>query len=198
MELHMHLKTQAPGDGQLVARAKRDGEAFAELYLRHYDEIFRYCVHRTFSRTDAEDLTSEVFTRAVAGIGRFSGSDRAFRPWLFRIATNTANTHARKAAMSRWHLSETHELAGSLGDKSADDKPADDASAVMLKRAIKNLKPKHQAVIAMRFFEDRSVAEISELLGHSQATVRSQLSRAMAKLRSRLALAEETGRRQVK
>ena len=194
MELHMHLKTQASDDGQLVSRAKRDGEAFGELYRRHYDEIFRYCVHRTFSRADAEDLTATVFTKAVASIGRFRGSDRGFRAWLFKIATNTANTHAKKAARSPRNLSETHVLERSPGDKP----PADDGRAEKIKSAFRYLKPKHQAVIAMRFFEDRSIAEISELLGHSQATVRSQLSRALSQLRSRLARAEEPGRRQVK
>ena len=149
----MHQQSQPSNDGQLVARAKRDGDAFAELYRRHYDEI-----------------------------GRFRGSDRDFRSWLYRVATNAANTHASKAARSGTRLSEPGSVEGAVDDQSR----ADDERADMLAGAIRILKPKYQAVIAMRFFEDRSVAEISELLGHSQATVRSQLSRALAKLRSRL------------
>jgi len=178
----LHQQSQPSNDGQLVARAKRDGDAFAELYRRHYDEIFRYCVHRTFDRGDAEDITAAVFTKAVENIGGFRGSDRQFRSWLYRVATNIANTHARKAARSAVCLSH-----GSSVEGAADDEPqGDDERADMLAGAIGGLKPKHQAVIALRFFEDRSVAEIAELLGHSQATVRSQLSRALAKLRRRL------------
>jgi len=66
------------------------------LYLRHYDAIFRYCAHRLFERTTAEDITSEVFLKMVENFHDFDGNEKQFRNWLYGIATNAVNEHIRK------------------------------------------------------------------------------------------------------
>ena len=85
-------------ENQLVTQARYDSTAFVRLYRRHYDAIFRYCVHRLFERTAAEDVTSEVFLRVVEKFEYFNGSEKQFRNWLYTIATNAVNNHLRKSA----------------------------------------------------------------------------------------------------
>src|SRR5688500_4463082 len=89
---HLHLLDTSPagepaGDAELVARAKGDPRAFAQLYQRYVDAVYRYCAHRLGSRHAAEDATSEIFIKAVTGI-RSCRDERAFRSWLFAIAHN--------------------------------------------------------------------------------------------------------------
>jgi RNA polymerase sigma-70 factor, ECF subfamily len=82
---------QTPDATDLIARARDDVAAFGELYRRYYDLVFRYCRRRLFLREAAEDLTAEVFLKAVEKFDGFRGDELAFRAWLYRLATNCAN-----------------------------------------------------------------------------------------------------------
>ncbi len=73
---------------ELIEEARTNYNAFSLLYRRHYDDLFRYCVHRLFDRHLAEDITSQVFLRVVEKFNTFRGSENQFRGWLFVIATN--------------------------------------------------------------------------------------------------------------
>ena len=169
-------------DGDLVARARHDRHAFGQLYRRHYDGVFRYCVHRLFDRHAAEDMTSTVFLKAVAGLDRFAGDEQAFGYWVYRIATNAINDHLRKSLRLADVL---RNVAVRLaGRQPAADPPPDETEA--LQRAILSLRPRYQTVIALRFFEDMKLTEIAGILGSSPATIRSQLSRALVQLRKKL------------
>ncbi|MCK4753076.1 MAG: RNA polymerase sigma factor [Planctomycetes bacterium] len=168
-------------DGCLIAEARRDPTAFAKLYRRHYDAVFRYCMHRLFERQSAEDVTSVAFLKVVENFGRFKGSERQFRNWLYKIATNAVNNHLRKAVRRKVLLKHVSEQAGY---DSHSDVPAE--KLAILRRAIFTLKPRYQTIITLRFFEDLKSTEIAEVLGSSDGTVRSQLARALAKLRKEI------------
>lgn len=170
-------------DGQLIARARDDPAAFVQLYRRHYDAVFRYCVHRLFERATAEDVTSQVFLKVVESFGRFSGNEQQFRNWLYKIATNAVNHHLRKVARRDSLLKTAAEQAAS---RAADCGESSDRLAT-LRSAMLALKPRYQTVITLRFFENLKPTEIAEVVGRSPGTVRSQLARALAKLRERLA-----------
>jgi len=166
-------------DSQLIAEACSSPAAFVRLYRRHYDAVFRYCVHRLFERQAAEDVTSDVFLKAVENIHRFKGNEQQFRNWLYRIATNAVNNYLRKTARRNRLLKVAHEQADSqvadcveLADKLA-----------LLKEAVFALRPRYQTIITLRFFENLKLTEIAEVLGSSPGTVRSQLARALVKLR---------------
>lgn len=74
-------------DEALAVRAKDDGQAFALIYERYADRVYRYARYRTADPRDAEDLTSDVFLRALSAIGRYA--PRApFYSWIYRIARN--------------------------------------------------------------------------------------------------------------
>lgn len=164
-------------------------DAFVTLYRKHYDGVFRYCMHRLFERHAAEDITSEVFLKAAACIHRFRGCDECqFRSWLYRIATNEINSHLRKTSRRRRLL---HRLRQDPDQAvtSGDDPDADLLSR--LKRAVLELKPRYQTIITLRFFENMAPTEIAEVLRCSPGTARSQLARAIAQLRKGLKTARE-------
>src|SRR5205823_2783216 len=84
-------------DAALVAAAKAgDAAAFGELYQRHRDEIYRFCLARTGSVPDAEDLTADVFVKALRSIDRYEQRGSAFLAFLYRIARNAAIDRARR------------------------------------------------------------------------------------------------------
>jgi RNA polymerase sigma-70 factor (ECF subfamily) len=177
----------------LTTTAKSDPGAFTRLYFRHYDAIFRYCVHRLFDRSMAEDITSEVFLSMVENFQTFDGNEKQFRNWLYRIATNAVNEHLRKttrrSAILTW-------VRGWSSNAKTGEEPHPDESqqkAVIVKKAILTLKPEYQAIVTMRFFENLKLEEIAEVVGTSAATVRSQLSRALVKLRKHISLAQTNG-----
>lgn len=167
----------------LIARASNDSTAFVQLYRSHYDAVFRYCVHRLFERTKAEDVASEVFLKVVENINGFKGNEKQFRCWLYRIATNAVNNHLRKTARRNRLLKVACEEAN---NQVADCKEST-KKLVVLRKAVFTLRPRYQTIITLRFFENLKLTEIAEVLGSSPGTVRSQLTRALVKLRKILA-----------
>lgn len=170
----------------LIRQACNDREAFARLYRMHYETVFRYCSRRLFNRHTAEDVTSTVFFKVMRTIGSFEGDSNGFRSWLYRIATNAVNDHLRTArrraeavkAIAQGRSSDLARATGLDHKRHGDDLP--------VKQALLCLKPKYQTVITLHFFEELKLVEIAEILGKNPATIRSQLARALSKLRSKL------------
>jgi RNA polymerase sigma-70 factor (ECF subfamily) len=175
---HVDDKKQMADDSRLIAQVRRDPNAFVRLYRKYYDAIFRYCVHRLFARTTAEDITSEVFLKVVKNFESFRGNEQEFRNWLFRIATNAINQHLRKVARRGNLMNSVRERAGDLA---ADCEDSSEKLA-LLQDAMLALKPRYQTIITLRFFENLKLTEIAEMLASNPGTVRSQLARALAKL----------------
>jgi RNA polymerase sigma-70 factor (ECF subfamily) len=178
-------ESKATDDGHLIVEALSDPAVFVRLYRRHYDAVFRYCVHRLFDRQTAEDITSEVFLKVVENFYRFRGGEKQFRNWLYKIATNAVNDHLRRIARRDDLYINSREQA----NNQVDDCEESTEKLALLREAILSLKPRYQAIITLRFFENMKLTEVAEVLGSSDGTVRSQLARALAKLRKVLATA---------
>ena len=179
----MDNSSEAADKKTLIARARNENTAFIQLYRSRYDAVFRYCVHRLFERQSAEDVTSEIFLKAVENINGFKGNEKQFRCWLYKIATNTVNNHLRKTARRKRILKVSCEQTNSR--VAACEEPSD--KLALLREALFTLRPRYQTIITLRFFENLKLTEIAEVLGSSPGTVRSQLTRALAKLRKVLA-----------
>lgn len=193
----MGTNEHTTSDGQLIAMARSDPAAFAKLYRRHYDGIFRYCSHRLFDRSAGEDVTSKVFLKVVENFELFTGDGHDFRNWLYRIATNAVNEHLRKAYRDDRALRRAaQDIARGSGSCEA---PADDMGEKRdaLGRALLALKRRYQAIIVLRFFENMKLSEIAAILGSGPATVRSQLSRALAALRKAMPAGPKDAGREV-
>ncbi|MFB0554230.1 MAG: RNA polymerase sigma factor [Phycisphaerae bacterium] len=175
----MDNDSKAADHSKLITEARSNPAVFVRLYRSHYDAVFRYCVHRLFERTAAEDVTSDVFLKVVENIHSFRGNERQFRNWLYRIATNAVNNYLRKTARRNHLLKVTREKANSQGTDCGESAE----KLALLREAVFSLKPRYQTIITLRFFENLKLTEIAEVLGSSPGTVRSQLARALAKLR---------------
>lgn len=167
---------------ELIIEAQKNYNTFSILYRRHYDAVFKYCVHRLFDWHLAEDITSQVFLRVVEKFHGFDGSEKQFRAWLYVIATNFINEYLRKAEIHKKAQKYIRENSKNHND-SVDDKASKLDS---LKDAMFSLKPKYQTIITLHFFEKMKYNQIAEILGTSPATIRSQLSRGVEKLRKKM------------
>ncbi len=168
-------------DDMLVAAAPHDTVAAGRLYDKHYEAIFRYIYRCTPNRATAEDLTSNVFLAAFRHLGRLRRRPIRFQAWLYRIATNEIRMHYRKTKRIRaWRAT----TGGSGIDTAppASDRPAAAEEHRLLHEALLRLKPKYRTVIVLRYFEDRTIAEIAEITGRKEGTLRCHLHRGLAQL----------------
>ena len=186
------MTTNQGENADLIQRACHDPDAFAQLYLMHYDNVFRYCVRRLFDRHSAEDVTSTVFFKVMHNLGSFDGTTIDFGSWLLRIATNAVNDHLRSA---KRRADVMQRIAKNNRAESVFVIPVDNGlleKKALLKQALLSLKPKYQTVITLRFFENMKLIEIAACLGKNPSTVRNWLSRATAKLRKKLGAAADS------
>ena len=179
----------------IIERAQRDPEAFGVLFERYYPAIFGY-VHRRIGDWDAaNDLTSEVFLKAFKGLWKYRWQGVPFSAWLYRIATNEVRMHFRRGTKPTLSLDQMSEECGfepldpaSLEAEKleAERKLQEHEDFLMVREKILLLDIKYQDVIALRYFERKSVKEIAEILRKREGTVKSLLSRGIAKLKDLL------------
>jgi len=164
----------------LVVLAKTQAGALGRLYELYYDRIFRFCVHRLFNRTTAEDVTSSVFLTVARTMRDFKGcTEQDFRSWIYTIAANQANAHIRKT-MRRKRLMENVVVHW------REDEEASAAWSSLdwptLYAAIQELKPEHQTILTLRFFENMDYDEIGRVVDARPATIRVTLHRTLRRL----------------
>ncbi|TMG53969.1 MAG: RNA polymerase sigma factor [Chloroflexi bacterium] len=170
-------------DAVLAVRAgKGDTAAFGALYDRYVEAVYRYVYYRVHSDTDAEDLVSDVFMRALRAIPRYEPR-QAFLAWLYRIARNAVIDRARR---TRIQIS----FEDALAHPGVDQIVEPDAGLLALadketvRAAIARLTPLQQEVIVLRFVEGYSTSEIANLVGKREGTVRGIQFRALEMLRT--------------
>jgi RNA polymerase sigma-70 factor (ECF subfamily) len=139
-------------------------------YRAHGPGLLRYLRRLSVTPEGAEELLQETFVRAIRGQGPRPSSDEV-RPWLYRVATNVAIDHIRRERRFRF--------LPFLGSEPA---PERDASAVdLVRRALRALPPEQATALVLRLHEGFTAGEIAELLGISEAAVRSRLVRGRRK-----------------
>jgi len=173
----------------LVEKAKNDIAAFGEIYDRYYPRIFGYVLRRTASIETAKDVTSEVFFKALKNIGRFHWRDVSLSSWLYRIATHEiANSfrNSKRRQLSVERVSDFISMSNPsvetvLLEAEAELKRHEEY--ITLCENISKLSIKYQEVITLRFFENKQIKEIGQILGKREGTVKSLLHRGLKKLR---------------
>jgi len=166
----------------LVLSARTDADALGQLYDLYYERIFRFCVHRLFNKETAEDVTSSVFLTVARSIRNFKGQNEIdFRNWLYAIAVNQTNAYTRKTSRRKKLLAEAADSITSSGTNN----PAGSAELdwPTLYAAILKLKPEHQTIVTLRFFENMEFDQIGRIINARPATVRVTLHRILKKLR---------------
>ena len=171
-------------DDDLVLRARTEADALGRLYELYYERIFRFCVHRLFNKEIAEDVTSTVFLEVARRIHNFKGrTEQDFRNWLYAIAANQANAYIRKTSRRRRLLAKASGAVAEAGNSTDDSSELD---WPRLYAAILKLKPEHQTIVMLRFFENLQSEQIAQILNIKEATLRVTLHRILNKLRNHL------------
>jgi len=177
----------------LIRQAQKDPRAFAELYDNYYARIFGYILRRTANLAVAQDITSETFFKALRKLWQFRWRSISFSSWLYKIASNEISQYYRRPeyrkSASLEELQEQgfepvspHDLEGELIEAQEELRQHQDFLEIQEK--IVRLPAKYQEVIALRFFEQKQIKEIAEILGKKAGTVKSLLHRAIEKLRA--------------
>lgn len=147
-----------------------------EELMSYQEDVFRVCLGFSRNPQDAEDLSQEVFLKALRKIGTVQ-KPGALRVWLLRIARNTCLDHQKKARLFGF-------FKRSVSRAEARENPAQEGRAnarerlAKLKEAVKRLPVKQREVFVLREYGHLSYAELTETLGLRQGTVMSRLSRA--------------------
>jgi RNA polymerase sigma-70 factor (ECF subfamily) len=148
----------------------REPDAFADLYDRFLNQVYRYLFYRTGSREDAEDLTEQTFLKVWSALPRFRWQGKPFQAWLYGIARNTLVDHQRHARPSRSLDDPLRPLQ--LISQAAADALEQSLEVDVIARAVSQLPPDQREVIVLRFAENYDVAQVAGLLGQRERTVR--------------------------
>ena len=178
----------ASADSELITRAKGGQlDAFEEL-VRRYEATAVRVASVVCGSAGAEDAVQEGFIRAFRALDRFD-ERRPFRPWLLRIVVNVAKNRVRTEQRHTQLVLRTPGAPVASADEGIDSVLAAERRAA-LAAALARLPERDRVVLACRFFEGMSEREIATTLGVRPGTVKSRLSRAMARLRVELEVME--------
>jgi RNA polymerase sigma-70 factor (ECF subfamily) len=169
-------------DRLLVEAAKKDPSRFAELYELNFARVYAYIARRVGDRDTAQDLTSDVFHKALASIHNFEWRGVPFAGWLLRIAANMIVDRSKRG---------NREITGQDGmddvpDLGARPKLEEADECARLFRLVDQLPADQRRVIGMRFAEEKSIREIAQALGRTEGAVKQLQFRALQNLRTRL------------
>lgn len=168
----------------LIRRAKQhDQTAFARLYEAHFDRIYRYVTLRIGDRTEAEDMTQQVFVNALQSISSFNWQGAPFAAWLFRIAHNQVVDYFRKRQKRAAAPLDESLL---VSDSNPQQMVEHSLDIKQLLSATRQLTEAQREVISLRFASELSTAEVARIMGKSQGAIKALQHSAIVALRKTL------------
>ncbi len=171
---------------------KGDHNAFGELVELYKDRVFALTYRMLGNRQEAEDVAQEAFIRAYTNIDRYQ-IDRKFSTWLYRIATNLSIDRMRKKKPDYYLDAEVSGTDGlTMYSQISTDEQLPDDEVVSLEaqdnihRAILSLPAKYRSAITLKYIQELSLKEISEILDLPVGTVKTRIHRGREALRKKL------------
>ena len=168
-----------PEDTALVSAARENRAAFAALYRRYANSVYRYMLAYVGHVQDAQDLTEQTFLAGLEGIRSFEGRGQ-FAAWLFSIAHRKVMDYYRH---ERSHIPLDSLVETPHPGRQPDQIIEEQLDFEQLAQAIGALAPDRAEAIRLRIFAELSVSDIGEMMGRSESAVRMLLSRAVNDLR---------------
>lgn len=169
-------RQEVQDDAPLVAAAQRDPAAFAFLYDRHVESIYRYVYSRVGSRAAAEDVTSQAFLSALEALPRYRHRGR-FQAWLFSIARSKVMDHFRQQAAASQRAGADLLDADPPGDEVA----ADDMQS--LRVALRSLPEDERELLRLRYGAGLSFGQVASIVGRKEEAVKKAVYRLLARMR---------------
>jgi RNA polymerase sigma-70 factor (ECF subfamily) len=165
----------------LVQAAQNDPAKFDVLYELHFERVYYFLARRVRDRAIAEDLTSEVFHKALANLAAYEWRGAPFSAWLFRIAANALADQHKRASREQPSSGNAND-PDELPDLSSPDLEAIDYHARLF-RLVDHLPAVQRQVIRERFVEQRSIREIAARLNKTEGAIKQLQFRALQALR---------------
>jgi len=166
-------------DDSLARRAGADLEAFSELYRRYVCAVFRFIRSKTSNEKTAEDLTAQVFFKALRSADTFNGTG-TYESWIFRIARN---------CLATWHRTRERGMAIHELPDPVDPGPTPSSSLIdqekrgVVWNAVARLPVHQREAVVLRYVQECSIEEIADKTERSPGAVRVLLHRARQRLR---------------
>lgn len=160
-----------------IEAAKADPSRFAELYDEHFERVYAYVLRRVGDRSDAQDITGDVFQNALANLQRFEWRGAPFAAWLYRIASNAIADHFHR---------QSRPLPEAPPEVPLESMSDDVERRASLFRSVDRLPPDQRRVIVMRFGEEKSIREIAQEIGRSEGAVKQLQWRGLQSLRAQM------------
>jgi RNA polymerase sigma-70 factor, ECF subfamily len=168
----------------LALAAAGDQQAVAALCRRHWWPVYRSFARYTSDQFEAEDLTQEVFLRAVRALPSFADTGVPYSAYLLTIATNLARDRWRARP---WRVVPVRDVPERpAAGPGPDGLAVQSARRAALVRALDKLRPDQRTVLRLRILEGRTVGEVAALTNRSAAAVRQSQVRALSALRAAL------------
>lgn len=159
----------------LVEAAQKDPGHFGDLYDIHFETVYAFIARRVSHRETAEDLTADVFHKALASLKSFEWRGVPFAAWLLRIAANAIADRSKRTGREL-SSDDPPEISSKPRLEQAED-------AARLFRLVNTLAEDQRTVIAMRFAEEKSIREIAKHMGKSEGAVKQLQFRGLQNLR---------------
>lgn len=159
----------------IKAKKKKNQELVEEIILEHYNQYYRLAYSYVHNEDDALDIVQNGAYKAIKGSHTLHNQEYA-KTWVYRVMLNEIFKYAKQPKFISYDaMLETDEKGvGYQEDAYAD---------IDLQRVLDSLAPEEKAIILLRFFEDKKIEEIAELLGENINTIKSRLYRCMKKMR---------------
>lgn len=170
---------------KIIAEARKDRKKFAPLYKHYLPHIKKFFNIRVYSDPEVtEDLTSEVFKKAISGLDNFQWQGISFSAWLYKIARNTLIDFFRSEKKDV----SINEMDYALESKTKgpDELAIELLNEELLKNLLESLPERERNIIYMKFYDGYTNKTIAKVLGLSETNVGTIVYRAVKKLRKEL------------
>ena len=173
-----------PEERLLVEAAQGDPAKFDALYELHFERVYAFIASRMRDRATAEDLTSEVFHKALASLPSYEWRGVPFVAWLLRIAANAIIDHAKRVAREFPAPDDPPDRAGAPDLQASEMRAIEYRAQLFL--LVRRLPEVQKQVVYQRFVKQRSIREVAQRLGKTEGAVKQLQLRAIQNLRAQM------------
>lgn len=190
--LPIHYPLTLSEEKEIIDITRKDPKAFGILFDEYYPQIFGYIHRRVIDWDVSKDIASEVFLKAFTHLKDFKWLGISIAAWFYRIATNEINLYFRHNKYSPTSLNQLldfHDFDTEEDNnerQKAEQQIKEYQDFLQIQSELKKLSIKYQEVISLRYFEEKSIKEIAEILNKNEGTVKSLISRGLEKIRQRV------------
>nr|WP_260504299.1 RNA polymerase sigma factor SigW [Paenibacillus illinoisensis] len=171
---------------------KGDQRAFAEIVELYKDKLFHLAYRMLNNRHEAEDVVQETFLRVFRNMEKYDPNQK-FSTWIYRIATNLCIDRLRRKKPSYSLDAELNDQEGSDGysmlpsdDRTPESEALLSETQTLIREAIDSLPAKYKSVMILRYLQDLSLQEISDVTGMPVTTIKTRVHRGRDFLRKKL------------